>query len=49
MDRDMFLIPEGVWKFLHSLYKGEEILRYAIYKNPTGIIDRSPYLPMVIF
>jgi hypothetical protein len=48
IDRDLFMVPEGVWKFLLNRYRGEEIKRFAVYKNQAGIIDRSPYLPMVI-
>lgn len=33
MDRDFFIISEPVWKFLSKRYKGEEIKRYAVYKN----------------
>lgn len=47
LDKDFFLVSEGVWKFLSSRYKGEEIKRYAIYKNQAGILERSPYLPLV--
>ena len=47
LDRDMFLVQEGMWKYLFDRYKGEEIKRFAIYKNTAGIIDRNPSLPMV--
>ena len=33
LERDIFIVPEGVWKFLYNKYRGEEIKRYAIYKN----------------
>lgn len=47
LEVDMFLVPEGFWKYLHAIYKGEEIKRFAVYKNQAGVIDRSPNLPMV--
>ncbi|CDW77742.1 spore germination protein ia [Stylonychia lemnae] len=46
-EKDFFLVSESIWKFLSSRYKGEEILRYAIYKNQAGVLDRQPYLPTV--
>ncbi len=41
-ERDLIFASEPVWKYLHSRYKGEEIKRYAVSKNPAGILDRSP-------
>jgi hypothetical protein len=32
-ERDIFLVSEGIWKFLAERYKGEEIKRFAVYKN----------------
>jgi DUSP domain len=46
-DKDLFIVSERVWKFLQQRYRGEEIKRYAIYKNQVGLLDRQPGLPMV--
>ena len=47
-DRDLIFVTEPIWKTLHSKYGGEEVRRYAIHKNPAGILDRSPFLPSVL-
>lgn len=47
-DRDLIFVSEPIWKFLFERYGGEEIKRYAITKNPAGVLDRNPYLPVVL-
>lgn len=46
-DRDMICVTEPIWKFFKERYGGEEIKRYAVYKNPANVLDRSPFLPIV--
>jgi hypothetical protein len=48
-ERDLIFASSSIWKYLHSKYRGEEIKRYAIAKNPAGILDRSPFLPLCLF
>ncbi len=48
-DKDLIFASEPVWKYLHLRYKGEEIKRYAVTKNPAGILDRQPQVPVVYF
>ena len=49
IDRDLIFVTEPIWKYLVSRYRGEEIRRYAIPRNLSGILDRSPILPLVLF
>ncbi len=46
-DRDLIFVTEPIWKFFKERYGGEEIKRYAVYKNPANVLDRSPFLPIV--
>jgi hypothetical protein len=41
------MVSEAIWKVFHEAYRGEEIKRYAVYRNNAGFIDRSPNLVMV--
>ena len=43
----MICVTEPIWKFFKERYGGEEIKRYAVYKNPANVLDRSPFLPIV--
>lgn len=47
-DRDLILVSEPIWRLLVERYRTtDEICRYAVQKNPAGILDRSPFLPMI--
>jgi hypothetical protein len=46
-DRDLIFVTEPIWKFFKERYGGEEIKRFAVYKNPANVLDRSPFLPVV--
>jgi len=46
-DRDLIFVTEPIWKFFKERYGGEEIKRFAVYKNPANVLDRSPFLPIV--
>ena len=40
IDRDLIFVTEPIWKYLVGRYRGEEIRRYAIQRNLSGILDR---------
>ena len=48
-ERDLIFVTEPTWKYLNFRYRGDEIKRYAVSKNHAGILDRSPFLPLVLF
>jgi hypothetical protein len=31
INRDYYLVPNGIWRYLKQRYNGEEIMRYAVY------------------
>ena len=44
---DIIYLSEPIWALLHSIYGGEEISRYAVQKNASSVLIRSPELPQV--
>ena len=47
-ERDLIVLSEPIWQYLHALYGGDELRRYSVTRNVAGVIDRSPHLPTVL-